>query len=186
VTDVQISTAEDVVSFLKAQHEAIKALFERVAKAKGEQRKEEFVALRRVLAVHETAEEEVVHPRAKRELPNGERVVSARLKEENEAKQALARLEKLDVDSAEFDAAFEQLRADVIAHAEAEEHEEFPQLAAHLDDAQLERMRKAAQLAERMAPTRPHAGAESATANMLVGPFAAMVDRTRDVISGKH
>jgi hypothetical protein len=55
-----------------------------------------------------------------------------------------------------------------------------------LDDSQLERMRKAAQLAEAMAPTRPHAGAESAAANMLVGPFAAMVDRTRDLISGKR
>ena len=186
MTDVQMSTAEDVVSYLKAQHEAIKALFDRVARAKGAQRKEEFVALRRVLAVHETAEEEIVHPRAKRELPNGERVVAARLKEENEAKEALARLEKLDVDSAEFEAAFEALRTDVIAHAEAEEHEEFTQLAAQLDDSQLERMRKAAQLAEAMAPTRPHAGAESAAANMLVGPFAAMVDRTRDLISGKR
>jgi hypothetical protein len=36
-----------------------------------------------------------------------------------------------------------------------------------------------------MAPTRPHPGVESAAANILVGPFAAMLDRTRDAISGK-
>jgi hypothetical protein len=46
-------------------------------------------------------------------------------------------------------------------------------------------MRNAARLAESMAPTRPHAGVESAAANMLVGPFAAMLDRARDLVSGK-
>lgn len=181
----QMSSAQDVVSFLKAQHEAIKALFERVSTTHGAEREDAFVALRRVLAVHETAEEEVVHPRAKREVGDGKRIVEARLHEENEAKQALARLERLDVDSAEFESAFRKLKSDVIAHAEAEEHEEFDQLAAALDDSQLERMRKAAQLAEATAPTRPHAGVESPAANLLAGPFAAMTDRARDLITGK-
>jgi hemerythrin superfamily protein len=186
MADTSISSGEDVVSFLKAQHEAIKALFDRVAAATGDEREREFVTLRRVLAVHETAEEEVVHPRAKREIKDGDRIVDERLKEENEAKHALAELEKLDVDSAEFVAAFQKLKADVIAHAEAEEREEFDQLAAALDDSQLERMRRAAQLAETMAPTRPHPGVESAAANLLAGPFAAMADRVRDLITGKR
>ncbi len=186
MTVSQMSTAQDVVSFLKAQHEAIKAMFDRVTASTGKEREQEFVLLRRLLAVHETAEEEVVHPRAKREIRDGERVVESRLREEKEAKKALSELEKLDVGSPEFVSAFQKLKTDVLAHAEAEEHEEFDQLAAHLDDAQLERMRKAAQLAERMAPTHPHAGVESAPADVLVGPFAAMVDRARDLITGKH
>jgi hypothetical protein len=41
------------------------------------------------------------------------------------------------------------------------------------------------QLAESMAPTRPHPGVESATANLITGPFAAMLDRARDALSGK-
>lgn len=40
-------------------------------------------------------------------------------------------------------------------------------------------------LQESVSPTRPHAGVESDTAHLLVGPFAAMVDRARDAISGK-
>lgn len=40
-----------------------------------------------------------------------------------------------------------------------------------------------AKAVERMAPTRPHAGTESATANAIVGPFAAMLDRARDAIT---
>jgi hypothetical protein len=44
---------------------------------------------------------------------------------------------------------------------------------------------EAVAFAESIAPTRPHPGVESAAANMLVGPFAAMLDRARDAISGK-
>ena len=39
-------------------------------------------------------------------------------------------------------------------------------------------------LAERTAPTRPHPGVELAGQNALVGPFAAMLDRARDALSG--
>jgi hemerythrin superfamily protein len=181
--NIKIDSAQDVVAFLKSQHEEIKGLFTQVAAAHGEQRKELFTDLRRLLAVHETAEEEIVHPRAKSELDNGEAVVAARLAEENEAKQVLTELEKLDVDSAEFEQKFANFRQDVIAHAEAEESEEFSQLAAQLDDGQLARMRKAAELAEKTAPTHPHAGVESQAANLAVGPFAAMLDRAKDLIS---
>jgi hemerythrin superfamily protein len=185
MSESTITRADDVVSFLKNQHEEIKACFERVSNATGDEKKSEFDHLRRLLAVHETAEEEVVHPRAKREIANGDQVVDARLGEENEAKHVLSELEKLDVDSAEFTQKFESFRRDVIAHAEAEEHEEFNQLAGELDDEQLSRMRRAVEIAEATAPTHPHPGVESAPANMLAGPFASMLDRARDLITGK-
>jgi hemerythrin superfamily protein len=185
MTSTELSSGRDVVTFLTGQHEQIKALFEDVVQASGEQRTTAFTALRRLLAVHETAEEEIVHPRARREIDGGEDIVGARLKEENEAKQTLAALEKMDVDSAEFETMFRELQADVLTHAKAEEEQEFSRLAAELDAAELERMRNAVKLAESVAPTRPHAGVESAGANLLAGPFAAMLDRTRDLLSGK-
>ena len=37
-------------------------------------------------------------------------------------------------------------------------------------------------VAEAIAPTRPHAGVESAKLNFAVGPFASMLDRARDLI----
>jgi hypothetical protein len=43
-------------------------------------------------------------------------------------------------------------------------------------------MAKAVVAAEGIAPTRPHAGVESAKANFVVGPFASMLDRARDLI----
>ena len=44
------------------------------------------------------------------------------------------------------------------------------------------RMAGAVQAAEAIAPTRPHAGVESAKANFALGPFASMLDRARDLI----
>ena len=182
--NTNIERGEDVVSFLKSQHEEIKSRFQQVSSSTGDQRQEAFDGLRRLLAVHETAEEEVVHPRAKKAIASGESIVDARLSEENEAKKVLAELEKLDVNSAEFDQRFATFRDDVVAHAEAEEREEFTQLQFELDDEQLRRMRNAVKLAEATAPTRPHPGVESAPANLLAGPFASMLDRARDAITG--
>jgi hemerythrin superfamily protein len=176
----------DVITFLRAQHEEIKALFELVLESTGRQREQWFTQLRRLLAVHETAEEEIVHPRARHAIDGGDAVVSARLEEERAAKATLAELEKLDVDSAEFAAEFAAFHADVLAHAGAEETQEFPALTVELDENQLRHMRAAAKLAEALAPTRPHPGIESAAANLLVGPFAAMLDRARDAISSSR
>jgi hypothetical protein len=185
VTSTKLESGQDVVAFLIQQHQQIKDLFAQVSETAGDERREAFTVLRRSLAVHETAEEEIVHPRARQVLDDGDDVVDARLQEENEAKQTLAELEKLDVDSAQFETLFRELQADVLLHAAAEEEQEFVELAAQLDGEQLDRMRNAVQLAESMAPTRPHPGVESAKANMLAGPFAAMLDRARDLLSGK-
>lgn len=180
-----IKSPTDVVDFLVSQHEQIKALFAETLSASGEGREKAFVKLRRLLAVHETAEEEIVHPRAKRKLSDGPVVVNQRLHEEREAKTVLQKLEKLDVDSAEFTRLLTQLRDAVVEHAEHEERDEFHKLGQELSGEELERMGRAAKLAEAIAPTRPHAGVESQVANLAAGPFAAMLDRARDAIVGK-
>lgn len=180
MTEARPRDAHDVVDLLTHQHQQIKSLFERTMSSAGADREQAFFDLRRTLAVHETAEEEVVHPRARRELTGGEAIVAERLREENDAKKLLAELEALDVDSPEFTEKLTTLRDAVIAHAEHEEREEFGRLEAELADDQLEMMGRAARLVEAFAPTRPHPGIESATANVLIGPFASMLDRVRD------
>lgn len=178
-----LNSGTDVVTFLREQHEQIKAGFQRVQMTLGSERDTAFYALRRLLAVHETAEEEIVHPAARRALPDGDIVVDARLREENEAKQLLAELEGLDVDSPAFISGFSQLEMSVLAHAEKEEREEFNRLSTHFDAGRLQRMREAVTIAESIAPTRPHPGIESQAANVLVGPFASMLDRARDLFA---
>lgn len=40
----------------------------------------------------------------------------------------------------------------------------------------------AVRAAEAVAPTRPHPGVESATANTVAGPLLSLFDRTRDLV----
>jgi len=182
----QIRSTEDVVQFLVGQHQQIKTLFREVLAQSGQAREEAFFELRRLLAIHEAAEEEVVHPRARRDLDNGEPLIEERLEEEHEAKVALSELEELDVDSDEFTAKIRELQSAVLEHAEHEENEEFDRLRKALTDEELARMTNSVKLAEAIAPTRPHPGVESKAENLLVGPFAAMLDRARDVIDGRR
>lgn len=77
-----------------------------------------------------------------------------------------------------------ELRDAVLEHAEHEEREEFARLRDALTAEELERLTRTVKLAESVAPTRPHPGVESRMANVLVGPFAAMMDRARDAIMG--
>ncbi|MFE9322228.1 hemerythrin domain-containing protein [Nocardia sp. NPDC052278] len=179
-----INTTDDVVTFLIEQHMRIRELFAEVAQAPtAEQREQKFYELRRLLAVHETAEEEIIHPRFRREVHDGADIIEARLEEENKAKRQLADIEAVDIDSPEFDAKLAALREGVLAHADHEEHEEFNRLRSELEPDEMARLRNAVKFAEAMAPTRPHPGVESASANLLVGPFAAMMDRAKDAIS---
>ena len=181
-----MSASVDVIAFLKEQHEQIKELFVRVKATEGQAKQEAFYSLRRLLAIHAPAEEEIVHPAARRALPDGDNVIDARLQEENKAKKVLSKLEAIDIESSEFRTEFELLERSVLMHANAEEREEFDRLRGAIDPDRLDRMRAAAEFAEKIAPTRPHPGVESPAANLLMGPFASMIDRARDAISGKN
>ena len=183
VVETFVQSTDDVVKFLKGQHNLIKDMFEEVFSASDPKAREKaFVELRQLLAVHETAEEMVVHPRARHEIADGDEIVDARLHEEHEAKQQLSKLEGMDIDSKEFLDELTKFRDAVIDHAEHEENEEFNKLQRKLDSEDRERMAKAVQAAEAIAPTRPHPGVESAKMNFAVGPFASMLDRARDLL----
>lgn len=180
-TSATTSTAPEL---LRQQHESVEQLFSQMPQARGRDREELFDCLRKTLAVHEAAEEMVVHPEVRLINKPAERAVDARLKEESEAKATLAQLEKLGVDDPKFDALFDEFRGAVLEHARAEEREIFPLLEQHVPGARLIEMAELILIAESMAPTHPHPhGPESAIGNLLVGPFVAMFDKVRDKIA---
>lgn len=182
---MQTSTGshQDVVDLLVDQHEQIKRLLAELSAASGERKRDLFHNLVRLLAVHESAEEQVVHPTARRKIDDGESIVSARLAEESDAKHALAELYDLGVDHPDFDMRLRDFADDVLKHATAEETEEFIQLRATLRPEELSRMASVVKAAEAAAPTRPHpAAGESAAANMIMGPPLAVFDRVRDAV----
>ena len=181
-TAVDTGSARDVIQFLLGQHQQIRTMLDSVMSSSGEARQRAFDDVRELLARHETAEEMVVRPLT-RKAPQGEQVAEGRMAEENEAKEVLADLEKMDVDSTQFTATFTEFRQSVLTHAEHEETLEFPLLERTTDHDALEKARSAVEMAEKMAPTHPHPSAKTTTMNYVAGPFAAMLDRARDAFS---
>ncbi|MFF1719108.1 hemerythrin domain-containing protein [Streptomyces sviceus] len=172
----------DVVALLMRQHGDIRNLFDEVERTAGDERRAAFRNLVRLLAVHETAEEEVIRPFTRSSVPDGARVADERLAEEREAKELLSRLDGTDTDDPKFLSELRTLRLDVMKHARAEERYEFNHIRRHADQARLSAMATALKAAEAVAPTHPHPGTESAAKNMALGPVAALVDRTRDAV----
>lgn len=172
----------NVVDLLLEQHDHIRVLFNDVAMAQGEEKLELFDELVRLLAAHESVEEEVVHPTARRRIDDGDDIVEARLEEEDEIKQALADLYDLGVDHPDFDGRLQILADMVIQHVTDEENEEFSVLRETLEPGELRRMTGALQAAEAVAPIRAHPMADEAAIGPVSGPPPAMFDRAREAI----
>jgi hypothetical protein len=171
-----------LVAVLRNQHAWIKKLFAEVDSSQGADRQAAFDTLRTLLAIHEAGEEIVVRPISKKAADGA--IAEARNAEEKKAAEVLAGLEKLDVDGEEFARGLAAFQQDVLEHAEHEEREEFPYLLTELDaDRQLKLGARLVKV-EQGSPPHPHpATAGSTVKQMLVGPFAALLDEARDIFN---
>ncbi|WP_067903872.1 hemerythrin domain-containing protein [Nocardia vaccinii] len=179
---MQDEAEQDVVDVLTAQHEQIATLLGQI-RGEREDRRQLFHDLVRLLAVHESAEEEVVHRAARRAAFGVDDMVKTRLAEEHRAKRQLADLCDMGVDDPGFGPRFAQFADAVAEHAAREEAEEFTLLREQFSQTQLYRMADTVRFAEAIAPTRPHPRTgESSLANALIGPPFAIFDRVTDAI----
>lgn len=171
----------DIIDLITDDHDEVRSLMTRIQGADPDERGELFRALVADLARHEAAEEAIVHPTLRDEVPGGQFIAEGVLEEESEAEQRLARMEKLDPTSREFMDEFEALRADVLAHAEHEEREEHPRLRDDLEQSRLREMAEGWEQLKRTAPTRPHPNTpQTPEVRAAVGPVAGLFDRARD------
>jgi hemerythrin superfamily protein len=173
----------DVVGLIHAQHTDIARLLGRVSTDTPAERETSWCELRRLIAVHETAEQEVVYPILRSLSDEGQRLADARAAEEAEGIKVLSQLEDLDPTSPEFARLFEDFRPAVAKHSHAEEDEVLPLLLSTQDADRRRRMAETFVMAEQAAPTHahPHAGT-SATAHIVTGPALTIMDHVRDAL----
>ncbi|MGH8987240.1 MAG: hemerythrin domain-containing protein [Acidimicrobiales bacterium] len=173
--------AQGIIEALRQDHDEVREMFSKLEAATGQARTDLFHELVGELVRHEVAEEEILRPVSKRDA--GDAVAQARIKEESEAEELLKEMEKLDPGSAEFAQKLEKLQTEVERPATAEETEEFPKVEQAESAEKLEKMGKAYEAAKAAAPTRQHPSTpNTAAANLLIGPFAAVMDRARDAV----
>lgn len=176
--------SNDIVEVLLDQHGQIRQLLEEVEQASSpEARRGPFGALVRLLAVHEAAEEQVLHPVARLRLPNGDKVADARIQEEEESKRLLQELERMGPEHEDFESRFARVRELVLTHAQNEEREEFPGVREHYSDEDRQTLGQAFKAAELVSPTHPHPrDPNRPPANVMVGPMVAVADHVRDAL----
>ena len=122
--DDDVST--DVVMVLTRQHNQIRALLKQLSAIPGHkqggtagdlsQRKSIVDKITVRLSQHEAAEEELLWPRVRKALPDGDRWADGAQAQEQEGKQTLTALGKLEPDTDEFDSLVEQLEAQCRKH----------------------------------------------------------------------
>ncbi|MEU6138215.1 hemerythrin domain-containing protein [Nocardioides sp. NPDC047086] len=172
----------DVVRILLQQHAGIRQLCSTVANSEGPAKRQAFDDLRVLLAVHEAAEELVVHPVTS--THGGELLAKALNADEKEATEMLARLEEVGVESPEFDETFPIFQIAVEQHTEEEERVEFPLLLSTIDQTSRHMMGKRLTATEFVAPTHPHPGSAGSMPKQLATmPFHSIVDRVKDALS---
>jgi hemerythrin superfamily protein len=166
---------DDVVALLRRHHEMVREMFKELDKASGPRKAEAFQRLARMLAMHEAAEEEVVHPYVRDNIKGGEKIVQARVREEDEAKVLLTDMMEQGPDDRSFSSNLKKLRTAVLEHADAEEREEFPKLIQESSEADRRAMADAVKAAvQAIAPSDARLGTPN-----------AVMERTRDVIRQK-
>lgn len=175
------SSERDVVDLLIEQHDRIRSLAEEVTEAEGEGKQHSFGELVQLMAVHESAEEQVLHPAGRKSV--GDDIVDDLLRDEDDIKTQLAELYQLGTGDSFFDTQFGAVRQAILIHLEREERDEFPVLRRTSDPARLRRLAGAVRAAEAVAPSRPHpqAGVHPLP-NLLAGPPVALFDAVRDAV----
>ena len=133
--------SQDVTELLKADHDRVDELFEKVkANADGDN-KDVFQTIRQELELHTHVEEQIFYPNL---LENGDeelqKIVREGLEEHGQVKTLLTEMGPMSGDDEEFKAKLKVLMENVEHHVEEEEGEMFPLVHDQLDEQMLVRL----------------------------------------------
>ena len=178
-------TPMDVIDLLTNDHAEVNALFGRFKQASKPETKQELATqIVHELSVHAAVEEQFVYPLMRAKLENGSEKASHAIEEHAEVKRLLADIEKLDSDKADFDKKMAKVTESVQHHVQEEEGELFPELRTATQADTRERIGAVVEKAKSLVPTHPHPLVPgTATAQLVAGPWASIVDHVRDLVS---
>jgi hypothetical protein len=161
------TTGRSVIDVLSEQHRDLLALCDRMDD------KRALDVLVAELSRHLSAEEQYLYPALKAAVPGGEDLVARELAEDHKLLLLMKNPSK-------------DLIPAVRRHVAADEEELLPVLAEMVGVEDLIRLGNRVETTEEAAPTRPHPGTPSTPPwNKVVDPAVAVVDKLRDVVTGR-
>ena len=134
----------DPAKLLVTEHEKVERLFAEIQRTQSASRRNGLVAqLDADLSAHMAAEEQLLYPVLRAEVPDGAGLADRAEKEHAEAKQVLANLVRTDPGDASFTKTLKTLKKLIAAHVKEEEKRLLPKLESSLDGARLGELRGA-------------------------------------------
>jgi hemerythrin-like domain-containing protein len=135
---------------------------------------------------HEAAEEQYFWPAVRERLASGDDLADQAIAQEQEAKEALARLDKLDSDTDEFDQVIATFIPAARQHIQFEETRVWPGMREALSSAEAHDLGSKISKAKELGPTRPHPHTPASPGVLkTAGPAVAAVDKLRDAVTGR-
>jgi hemerythrin-like domain-containing protein len=135
---------------------------------------------------HEAVEEMYFWPVVGQRIPFGGQLAGKAIDQEQEAKELLSKLDKLDADNPEFELLLSEFIKAGREHIAFEETQVWPALRSALTETEAVDLGDKLAQAKRTAPTRPHPHTPPKPGVLkAAGPAAAIVDRARDAATGR-
>jgi uncharacterized protein YdcH (DUF465 family) len=186
----------DVFSVLAQDHEAVKDLLAeleqgptRAAGASRDQlarRKKMTEQLIIEESKHEALEEMYFWPAVREYHAAGNTLADEATGQEQEAKEVLAKLDKLEASDPEFDKLLAEFTGAAREHIEFEETQVWPGLRPVLPADEATELGRKITEGKKAAPTRPHPHTPASPGVLkTAGPAAAVADKARDAVTGR-
>lgn len=135
---------------------------------------------------HEASEEMHFWPTVRDRLPHGSRLAHQAIGQEQEGKEVLAKLDKMDAGDPEFEDLLGEFIGAGRDHISFEETRVWPGLRARLSQAEAIELGGKIEQAKKSGPTRPHPHTPASPGVFKsVGSVAAVADKARDAMSGR-
>ncbi|RKN04318.1 hemerythrin domain-containing protein [Streptomyces radicis] len=178
----------DIIHELTTDHREVAELFSDIeSMPPGEPRRKRLADQVTIeLVRHSIAEEQYLYPAVRAQVPEGDAIADREIGDHATAERIMKELEEYSASHARFDQLVARLMIEVREHIQDEEDHLFPMLRAACTPEALADLGDKARRAKRMAPTRPHPSApDTPPLNKVLAPGIGLVDRARDMISGR-
>jgi hemerythrin superfamily protein len=175
----------DIIDLLIQDHHEVNGLFGRFKQSSQSDTQDELAKqIVHELSIHAAIEEQFVYPLVRAKVDGGKELADHAIEEHQEVKRLLAEIEKLEPGKAEFTEKMNKVMTSVTEHVEEEEGELLPKLKDATDADRREKIGSLAEKAKSVVPTHPHPLVPgTATAQLIAGPWASIVDRVRDLLA---
>lgn len=178
----------DVIQVLETDHREVRDLWAQVqALPKTDPRRRELADdIIKELVRHSIAEETYVYPAVREKFPHGDAIADKETAEHAEAERAMKDLEGLEHTDHQFDALITHLMTTIEEHIRDEESNLFPTLRSLSTQDELNQLAAKVNAIKQIAPTHPHPVLpDHPLSHKLLGPGVGLVDRARDLFSGR-